>query len=106
MGSAASGAGVSAHGDGLLVLLDVLEESDGALELPAVDGLGSLTAVLETAAEVAAPRASALCGLNLGGGVTDLFSSHRQSSYLLYKCVYSVGFVCVMMLASTRQISN
>jgi hypothetical protein len=54
LGSAASAAGVPPHGDSLLVLLDILEELDGALELPAVDGLGGLVGVLERNSEVRA----------------------------------------------------
>jgi len=71
LGGAASRAGVAAHGDGLLVLLDVLEEGDGALELPAVDGLGGLAGVLEGDAEVGTAGAGRLGGLDLGGGVAD-----------------------------------
>lgn len=72
LGGAAGGAGVAAHGDGLLVLLDVLEELDGALELPAVDGLGGLAGVLEGNAQVGAAGAGRLGGLNLGRSVSHL----------------------------------
>ena len=72
MGGAASAASVAAHGDGLLVRLDVLKESDGALELPAVDGLGGLTGVLERNPEVGTAGAGRLRGLDLSRGVSDL----------------------------------
>lgn len=75
MSSAASTTGVAAHGDGLLVLLDILEESKGALELPAVDGLGGLASVLERNTEVGTAGAGRLGGLNFLGGVTNLQSS-------------------------------
>jgi hypothetical protein len=38
---------ISSHWDSLLVLLNVLEELNGTLELPSVDSLGSLAGVLE-----------------------------------------------------------
>lgn len=72
LGGAASRASVAAHGDGLLVLLDVLKEGDGALELPAVDSLSGLTAVLEARSEVAAASAGRLGRVDLGGGVPSL----------------------------------
>jgi hypothetical protein len=71
--SGATGAtSVPPHGDGLLVLLDVLEELDCALQLPAVDRLSSLARVLEGDAEVGTARAGRLRGLDLGGCVSDL----------------------------------
>ena len=73
MGSAAGGAGIAAHGDSLLVLLDVLEEGNSALELPAVDGLGGLAGVLEGDAEIGTAGAGRLCGFDLSRGVSDLF---------------------------------
>ena len=60
LSSSASAAGVAAHGDSLLLLLDVLEELDGALQLPAVDGLGSLPGILEGNAEVGTAGAGRL----------------------------------------------
>lgn len=72
LGSTASAPGVSPHWHGLLVLLNILEEGDGALELPAVDGLGGLAGVLERNTKVGAASAGGLGGLNLGGGVSDL----------------------------------
>jgi hypothetical protein len=71
LGGAASGAGVSSHGDGLLVLLDVLEEGNSALKLPAVDGLGGLAGVLEGHSEVGTAGAGRLRGLDLGGSVSN-----------------------------------
>lgn len=72
LGSAASATGISSHGDGLLVLLDVLEELDSSLQLPAVDGLGGLAGVLERNSEVGTAGAGRLRGLNLVGGVSNL----------------------------------
>ena len=66
--------GISAEGDSLLVLLDVLEEGDGTLELPAVDGLGSLTSVLERGSEVGTASAGRLGGLDLSRSVSSLYS--------------------------------
>lgn len=60
LSGAASAASISSHGDRLLVLLDVLEELDGAVELPAVDGLRRLAGVLVRDTEVGAPSAGAL----------------------------------------------
>lgn len=71
LGGAASGAGVSSHGDSLLVLLDVLEEGNSALKLPAVDGLGGLASVLERNSEVGTASAGRLRGLDLGGSVSN-----------------------------------
>ena len=72
LGGAAGAAGVSAHGDGLLVLLHVLEEGNGTLELPAVDGLGGLAGVLEGDTEVGTAGAGRLRGLDLSRGVSNL----------------------------------
>lgn len=72
LGGAADGAGVAAEGDSLLLLGDVLEEGDGALELPAVDGLGGLTGVLEGHTEVGTARAGRLRGGDLLSGVANL----------------------------------
>lgn len=54
------------------MVLDVLQVGEGAAELPAVDGLGGLARVLVGDAEVGAPGAGALGGLEVGGGVADL----------------------------------
>lgn len=62
------------------MLLDVLEEGDGAGQLPAIDGLGGLTSVLERHSEVLAAGASRLGGRNLGGGVSNLFYQRRPVS--------------------------
>lgn len=72
LSSAAGTAGVAAHGDGLVMALDVLEELESTLELPAVDGLGGLAGVLERDTEVGAAGAGRLGGQNLGRSVTDL----------------------------------
>lgn len=72
LGSTASAPGISPHGDGLALLLHVLEVREGALKLPSVDGLGGLASVLERNSEVRAAGARALRGLDLGGGVADL----------------------------------
>lgn len=72
LSSAAGTTGVAAHGDSLGVVLDVLEELDGTLELPAVDGLGGLAGVLERNTEVGTAGAGRLGGQNLSRGVSDL----------------------------------
>lgn len=72
LGSTASAPGISPHGHGLSVALDVLEVGEGAAELPAVDGLGGLAGVLVRDAEVGAARAGGLGRLDVGGGVADL----------------------------------
>lgn len=78
LGSAADGAAVAAHGDSLALLLDVLEELDGALELPAVDGLGGLAGVLEGHTQVGTAGAGRLGGNNLGGSVPNLFDAKKE----------------------------
>lgn len=82
LGSTASAPGISPHGDGLALLLDVLEVCEGALELPSVDGLGSFARVFERHTKVAAAGARALCGLDLGCGVANLCAG--KSVYALY----------------------
>lgn len=79
LGGAASGASVAAHGNGHGLLGDVLEVGESLLQLHAVDGLSSLTGVLEADTQVRAPRAGALCVRNLLGGVTDLYVEERRS---------------------------
>lgn len=79
LGGAASGASVAAHGNGHGLLGDVLEVGESLLQLHAVDGLSSLTGVLEADTQVRAPRAGALCGRNVLGGVTDLYVEERRS---------------------------
>lgn len=79
LGSAADGAAVAAHGDGLALLLDVLEELDSALELPAVDGLGGLAGVLEGHTQVGTAGAGRLGGNDLGGSVPNLFGAKKRA---------------------------
>jgi len=69
--SPSSSTSVPPHGNGLLVLLDVAEESNSAAKLHARDGLGSFAGVLEGDAEertTAHGRFSLVAGI---GGVTD-----------------------------------
>lgn len=82
LGSAADGAAVAAHGDGLALLLDVLEELDSALELPAVDGLGGLAGVLEGHTQVGTAGAGRLGRNDLGGSVPNLFGAKKEQSQL------------------------
>lgn len=70
--STSSSASVSPHGDGLLVVDDIGEEGLRALELPAVDGLGGLSCVLEAHTEVGAARAGALRWVDLRRCVSNL----------------------------------
>lgn len=72
--STADGASVAAEGDDLLLLLDVLKELDGALQLPAVDGLGGLAGVLEGNTEVGTAGLGRLGGRDLGGSVANLWA--------------------------------
>ena len=72
LSGASSSTGVSAHGDSLLVLLNVLEELHGTVELPAVDGLGGLTSVLERNTEIGTAGASRLRRVDFGGSVSNL----------------------------------
>lgn len=72
LGGATGSAGVPPHGNGLLVLLNVLEELHGTLELPAIDGLGGLAGVLEGHTEVCSARASRLRRVDFGGSVSNL----------------------------------
>lgn len=89
--AAAGGTGVPPHGNGLGLLLDVLEVLEGALKLPAVDGLGGLPGVLEGDAEVGAASASALSGLNVGGSVADLEMQQACVSQLCLRNFGSTG---------------
>lgn len=63
---------IAAHGHGFLVLEHVAQVGEGAVELPAVDGLGRFAGVLEGDPEVGAAGAGGLRGVDLGGGVADL----------------------------------
>ena len=56
---------ISSHRHCLLVLLHILEIFDCALHLPAIDGLGGLTGVLEGYSEVGAARAGGFGGWEL-----------------------------------------
>lgn len=56
---------------------DVVQVSDGALELPAIDGLGGFTGVFEGDTEVAAASAGGFGGLELGCCVADLWREGR-----------------------------
>jgi hypothetical protein len=47
LGSTASAPGISPHWHSLALLLNIVEVGFGALEFPAVDGLGGLASVLE-----------------------------------------------------------
>lgn len=80
LGGSAGAAGISSHGDGLDVLLHILEELDGALKLPAVDGLGGLAGVLEGNSEVGAAGAGRLLGEDLLGSVSDLNGFRRREN--------------------------
>lgn len=83
MRSTADGASVAAEGDDLLLLLDVLKELDGALQLPAVDGLGGLAGVLERNTEVSTAGLGRLGGRDLGGSVANLWVGIGQLSRTL-----------------------
>lgn len=60
---------------------DVLQEGKGALQLHAVDGLGSLAGVLEADTQVRAPGTGALRGRDRLSGVADLEIDRAVSSY-------------------------
>lgn len=71
--ASASAASISSHGDGLLEFLYILEVLDSSFEFPAVDGLGSLSGVLEADSEVAATASCRFGAFNAAGGsVADL----------------------------------
>jgi hypothetical protein len=76
--ASSSAAGISSHRHGLLVLLHILEEGDGALELPAVDGLGGLARVLERDSEVGAAGAGRLGRVNFLRCVPNLFEGEEN----------------------------
>ena len=57
---------------------DIVQVSDGALELPAVDGLGGFTGVFEGDAEVGAAGAGGFCGFDLCCCVADLEREERK----------------------------
>jgi hypothetical protein len=62
----------ASHGNGLLLVDDILEESEGALQFHTVDGLGGLAGILEASAQVRAPGAGTLCCGNRLICVSDL----------------------------------
>jgi hypothetical protein len=70
--STARAPSIPPHGHRLLVVLDIFEVGEGALEFPAVDGLGGFAGVLEGAAEVGATSARRFGGFKVGGCVADL----------------------------------
>lgn len=72
LGGATSAPGIASHWNSLGVALDVLEVLDGALELPAIDGLGGLAGILEGDTEVRAPGAGGFAVLDLGSCVANL----------------------------------
>jgi hypothetical protein len=74
LGGTSGASSVSAHGDGFLVVDDVLEVGNSALQLQSVDGLGGLTGVFEADTQVRAPGTGALRGRNRLCGVADLNS--------------------------------
>lgn len=51
---------------------NIVQIRDGALELPAVDGLGGFTGVFEGDAEVCTASAGGFRGFDVGGCVADL----------------------------------
>merc|ERR1712093_468484 len=77
--SPTSSSSVSSHWDGLLVLLDVLEELYSALQFPSVDSLCCLSGVLEGDTQVRSTRTSGLRWVYLSGGVTDHLDGWRWS---------------------------
>jgi hypothetical protein len=91
LGTAASATGISSHGDGLLVLLHILEESNSALQLPAVDGLSGLAGVLEGNSQVGTAGAGRLGGLDLGRGVSNLFCRGHHHVSPMFRCIPIVG---------------
>ena len=98
LGSAAGRTGISAHGNGLLVIDDILEVDESTLQLPSVDRLGSLAGVLEADAEVRAPSAGALCVGDCVCGVTDLF--HIRQFWLLNDCICMIAIATVCLVVS------
>jgi hypothetical protein len=83
LGGAANGTAVAAHGNGLALGHDVLEELDRALKLPAVDGLSGLASVLERNTEVGTAGAGRLGRLDLSRSVSDLVIEEKEKCQLL-----------------------
>ena len=67
-----SSAGVPPHGNGLPVLLDIVEKGDGAVELHARDSLRCLAGVLEGDSEERTTAIGRFGRVAGSGGVTDL----------------------------------
>lgn len=82
------------HRHSLLLLNNIVQVCQRALELPAIDRLGRLAGVFEGNAEVGAAGARGLGGLDLGGCVADL-ESRRGLLADLTKVVGSWGGRCV-----------
>lgn len=74
LSSATSATSIPPHGHSLHLVGDILEESEGTLQLHAIDGLGGLAGVLEADTQVRAAGAGALRGRNFLSSVTDLSS--------------------------------
>lgn len=64
--------GISPHWYGFAVTDDIVQVGDGALEFPAIDGLGGFACILEGDTEVGASSAGGFGWLKLGGCVADL----------------------------------
>lgn len=90
------------------MVLDVLEELDSSLQLPAVDSLGGLAGVLERNSEVGTAGAGRFRGLNLLGGVSDLFfvEGGKKSVHLvsLFHLSHDVSSMIISKL--TKQVHN
>lgn len=102
MGSAASATGISSHGDSLLVLLDVLEELDSSLQLPAVDGLSGLSGVLEGNSEVGTAGAGRLRGLDLGRGVSNLEFRKKEADGQYVVTFFGLAVCAIILLHDLR----
>lgn len=75
-------AGISSHGNSLLVSNHILEESHSTLQLESVDGLSSLTGVLEAGSKIGAASAGALCAGRGLDSVTDLY---RKTTSIIHQ---------------------
>ena len=73
------------------MLLNVLEELHGTVELPAVDGLGGLASVLERNTEIGTAGASRLRRVDFGGSVSNL--EGREVSIVRWLCRKFVPFI-------------
>ena len=70
----ANAAAVASHRDGLLLLKDILQKLLRPSKLPAIDGLGRLTGVLERDSEVGTAGAGRLGRRNLCSCVPNLYT--------------------------------